>query len=148
MRKLTMLSLLILVAITGCASALQKQSENITVTYEAITRGSNMKITAKQGSVEANSSRAEKTSVTKTISSEQWKELVDEVGKINLDKINRLKAPSDKRFYDGAMIASLTVQLKDTTYRSSSFDHGNPPAEIKALVDKVISLSGLDKDTE
>lgn len=138
---------LALAIIVGCASSLQKQSEDITITYEAITRGSNMIITAKQDAVTINSTRTEKISSTATVSEEQWKEVIKELEKVELEKINELKAPTNKRLYDGALIASLTIQLKDTTYHSSSFDHGHPPAEIEALVNKIISLSGADKKT-
>jgi hypothetical protein len=147
MNKLILLALTFAV-FTGCASALQKQSDSIVITYQAITRGNNLTVTAKQGSVQANSERMKRTSVSTMITQDQWEEVIHELDKIDLDKMSGLKAPSDKRFYDGAMIASLTVQLKDTTYQSSSFDHGNPPAEIKAVVDKLISLSGVDKEAE
>jgi hypothetical protein len=148
MKKPGLLMLLMLAVIAGCASSLQKQSEDITVTYEAITRGSNMIITAKQDAVTTNTVRSEKISATSTISQEQWKEVINEIEKVDLDKISELEAPTNKRLYDGALIASVIIQLKDTTYRSSSFDHGNPPAEIVSLVNKIIHLSGVEKSKE
>ena len=145
MKKPVLLMFLVLTVVVGCASSLQKQSEDITITYEAITRGSNMIITAKHNAVTVNAVRQEKISTTTTVSKDEWNEVIKELDKIDLNKINELKAPTDKRLYDGAMIASVIVKLKDTTYHSSSFDHGNPPAEIEALVNKILSLSDYDK---
>lgn len=146
MKNPALLMFLLLAVITGCASSLKKQAEDITITYEAITRGSSMVITAKQGTVTTNTVMMEKKS-TVSVTPAEWNEVIAELEKVDLDKIKELKAPTNKRFYDGALIASITVQLKDTVYHSSSFDHGNPPAEIEALVNKIISLSGADRKT-
>jgi len=148
MKKPVLLMFLMLTVVVGCASSLQKQSEDITITYEAITRGSSVIITANKDAVTTNAVRAEKNSTTSTVTPEQWKEVIKELEKVELNKINDLKAPTNKRLYDGAMIASVTVKLKDTTYHRSSFDHGNPPVEIEALVNKIISLSGYDKQKQ
>jgi hypothetical protein len=52
-----------------------------------------------------------------------------------------LKAPSQKRFHDGAAAANLTIAYKGKTYESQSFDDGNPPAEIAALVNEATSFA-------
>lgn len=145
MKRLTLLVLMI-VTIAGCASSMLKQSEDITIEYQAITRGARRDVTIKQDSIRTLDIRGAKTSVIATISREEWKSVVQELDKINLKEIADLKAPSEKRFYDGALIATLSVKLKDTTYRSSSFDHGNPPAEIAVLVNKIVAMSALDKE--
>lgn len=77
------------------------------------------------------------------LSKSDWNSLLDLLSKVDAEKIKDLKAPSEKRFYDGAMIAGLKVIYKDKTYESASFDHGNPPAEIKDLVNKIIEVSDI-----
>lgn len=54
--------------------------------------------------------------------------------------LQKLEAPTKKRFYDGAPHATLDVTLGDKVVRSASFDHGHPPKEIEALVNKVLSI--------
>lgn len=137
--------ILILVLAKGCTSSeLQKESENISFEYEAHTRGGYKKVLAKQDTVYTIKSRDGKA-VEKSLSKSDWNSLLNLLSKVDVTKIADLKAPSEKRFYDGAMIAQLKVIYKDKTYESATFDHGNPPAEIKDLVTKVIEVSDLDK---
>lgn len=69
--------------------------------------------------------------------------LLSAVNKINLNTIQDLKSPTNKRQYDGALIANLVILKDGNTYRSAGFDHGEPPAEIKSVVDKIVALSDL-----
>lgn len=145
MKKLTSLLLLAVIIATGCASTMLKQSDDITIEYQAMTRGSNREVILKKDAMEVRDVAGSSTLSKATITVEQWNDIIKELDKVELNKIAELKAPTNKRFYDGAMIATLTVKTKDTTYRSSSFDHGNPPAEIAEVVNKVVAMSGLDK---
>ena len=52
----------------------------------------------------------------------------------------KYKDPSQKRFYDGAPIANLSVTYQSKTYQTTDFDHGTPPVEIEKLVNKILSL--------
>lgn len=137
--------ILVLLMAKGCTnSELKKESENISFEYEANTRGSYKKVLAKQDTVFSITKRGGEA-VYKKLSKSDWNSLLNLLSKVDATKIADLKAPSEKRFYDGAMIAGLKVIYKDKTYESSSFDHGNPPAEIKDLVNKIIEVSDLDK---
>jgi len=51
-----------------------------------------------------------------------------------------LKAPTDKRFADTAAKATLAIQFGDVEYMISPIDHDNPPKEIVAVVNKVLSI--------
>jgi len=138
--------ILVLLMAKGCTnSELKKESENISFEYEANTRGSYKKIIAKQDTVYTIKTRDGKA-IEKTLSKSDWNSLLNLLSKVDATKIAALKAPSEKRFYDGAMIAELKVIYKDKTYESSNFDHGNPPAEIKDLVNKIIEVSDLEKE--
>jgi len=138
--------ILVLLMAKGCTnSELKKESENISFEYEANTRGSYRKVIAKQDTVYTIKSRGGEA-VEKKLSKGDWNSLLNMLSKVDAEKIKDLKAPSEKRFYDGAMIADLKVIYKDKTYESSSFDHGNPPAEIKDLVNKILEVSDLSKE--
>ncbi len=79
--------------------------------------------------------------VATKIAAEDWEELVDCFNKMELDSLSKLKAPTEKRFHDGAAIANLKITVKDKTYETTSFDHGFPPKEIKKFVDKINSFA-------
>ena len=110
--------------------------------YTANTRGFYQKITIQDQMVSVSKDRSgnDKPVVTK-ISDKDWKELIGYFETIELDSLPTLKAPTEKRFHDGAAIASLDVSYKDKTYKTTSFDHGNPPESIKKLIDKINSFS-------
>ena len=78
--------------------------------------------------------------ISQEISDADWKILIADFEKIDLEQIPNLKAPSEKRFYDGAAIANLKIIYKEKIYESTSFDHGNAPSEIKEIVDKINDL--------
>lgn len=132
----------------GCTnSELKKESENISFEYEAHTRGGYKKVLAKQDTVYTIKSRGGEA-IEKKLSKSDWNSLLSLLSKVDAEKMKDLKAPSEKRFYDGAMIGGLKVIYKDKTYESATFDHGNPPAEIKDLVNKLLAVSDLDKEKD
>jgi len=122
----------------SCTSQTKNDLNSAIVEYTASTRGFYQKITIENQTVSVSKDRSgnEKPVATK-ISDKDWKELVGYFETINLDSLVTVKAPSEKRFHDGAAIAGLKVIYKDKAYETPAFDHGNPPAEIKKLVDKI-----------
>lgn len=129
----------------GCTnSEIKKESEKISFEYEANTRGNYLKRLVKQDTVFAIKTRGG-LPVQNNLSKSDWNSLLTLLSKVDVTKISTLKAPSEKRFHDGAMIANLKVIYKDKTYETTDFDHGNPPAEIKDLVTKILEVSDLDK---
>lgn len=122
----------------SCTSQTKNDLKTAVLEYTANTRGFYQKITIENQMVSVSKDRSgnEKPVATK-ISEKDWKELVSYFETIDLDNLATLKAPTEKRFHDGAAIANLKVIYKDKTYETEAFDHGIPPAEIKKLVDKI-----------
>jgi len=153
MKKLTSLVLLAVVIATGCncskkaVASADKKTQDIEFEYTAITRGSSKKATINSKGVTSITERGGKAETT-AISVEDWNWLVsfyeDEIAKKNI-KLEELNVPSKKHQFDGALAANVSVMVGGEIYRSSTFDHGNPPPEIAALVNKMIVIAGLDK---
>jgi len=122
----------------SCSSHSQKDCKEAIIEYTANTRGFYQKISIQNQMVMVSKDRSgnEKPIATK-ISDKDWKELAAYFETINLDSLPNLKAPTQKRFHDGAAIANLKVVFKDKKYETTSFDHGYPPEEIKKLVNKI-----------
>ena len=74
------------------------------------------------------------------ISDADWKALVDAFSKIKPERLPELVPPTEKRFYDGAAIAKLKITHNKMAYETTDFDHGEPPAEIRELVNRVLAL--------
>ena len=70
-----------------------------------------------------------------------WNALVTTFQKVDLEQVPNLKAPTEKRFYDGAAIATLKITVQGKTYETTEFDHGTPPAAIADLVTKINQYS-------
>lgn len=144
MKKFAAIVLLALFAV-GCASALKKESDKISFEYEAITRGSYKKVIVKQDTVITIKDRDLKDVVAAGLKNGEWNSLLKSLEDVNLEGLNEIKAPSVKHQVDAAPIANLKVIRGDKTYQSKSFDHGNPPQEIKDVVDKIMAASDFKK---
>jgi len=126
----------------SCSSQSKNDLETAVLEYTANTRGFYQKITIQDQLVSVSKDRNnnDKPVATK-ISDKDWKELVGYFETMDLDSLPALKAPTQKRFHDGAAIADLKVTYNDKTYQTESFDHGYPPVVIKKLVDKINSFA-------
>jgi hypothetical protein len=121
--------MLILLFTIGCS--VQKEIV-IEIEYKATTRGSSEVIKFKGNTLSYNTNKALKELV---LSDAKLKEIEFVVLKISLDNIVNLKAPTNKRFSDGAMEANISFKKGNKVYTSSNFDHGNPPKELKPIID-------------
>lgn len=141
MKILSLLFLTIFLG-NGCDSAKAQDIETAVIEYTAKTRGFYQKITIKNQTVTISKDRdGNDKPVPKKISDAEWKDLLDCFEKMELDSLPKLKAPTEKRFYDGAAIANLKITFKDKAYETDSFDHGFPPKEIKKFVNTITSLA-------
>lgn len=112
------------------------------IVYEAQTRGSLVQLTVEGNKL---SYKTYEKEGAKEVTKEQLEELKTIVNELNLEEIRDLKAPSEKRITDGALQAEIVIKMTDNEYKSSTFDAGNPPKELKKLEDFLYSLSDLKK---
>lgn len=140
--KVVSLILLTLFMSKGCSEQAKNDLENSVVQYTANTRGFHLQIVVVNKKATISQGRGtENPSEQITISDADWKELIAEFQKINLEEIPNLKDPTQKRFYDGAAIAELKIRYQDKNYETVAFDHGFPPAAIENFVKKLVSLA-------
>jgi hypothetical protein len=126
----------------SCEGQTKNDLKTAVLEYTANTRGFYQKITIQNQMVSISKDRSGNDQPVSTkISDKDWEELVGYFDAIELDSLATLKAPTEKRFYDGAAIANLKVTHKDKTYQTEAFDHGYPPVVIKKLVDKINSFA-------
>jgi hypothetical protein len=142
MRILSLLSVLLFV-LGSCNS--QKngvgtsfEMKDIEIQYEANTRGFYNKLILKNATISSTNDRDGKENpIVQKVSEVDWNALIQELNKVDLENLSNLKAPTEKRFYDGAAIANLKITYKGKIYQSSDFDHGFPPMQIKRVVEIV-----------
>ena len=140
MKAITMI-LLTLFMTKSCNQSTKKDLEQTQIQYVANTRGFYQKITIQNRELFISKIRNEEGKGNATpISDTDWKELVTLFSKLDLEKINTYEAPSQKRFHDGSAMADVTILYKDVEYKTKTFDHGTPPVEMAAFINKVVSL--------
>lgn len=122
---------------------LQKRQDDITITYQAVSRGFFEEISITNNNIKISNDLSRKDYKTYKNLKEDWNECLKLVSEINLDNLPELKAPTDYRYVDGAAHATLSIKDGDQEIRSSEFDHGHPPKEIKDLVEKLQSFKKL-----
>ena len=121
----------------------KETQENGTVAiYEAMSRGYFTKIVFKNNklSVSKDRNNTEKGEAIKITTAEAL-EINRLLKAVKPQTLPDLKWPTEKRFYDGAAHANLTIIQNGETFVGGGFDHGFPPAEIKKLVSKLISIA-------
>ena len=132
MRILSLLLLTIFMG-TGCSSQKKTDMTSTQIEYSAVSRGVYKKITVQNKTVSVVNGRNAQ-SVEKKIDDAKWKQIVAEFSKINLESIPTLKAPTEKRFHDGAAIGNLKITQNQKSYETQGFDNGFPPKGIEKLV--------------
>lgn len=150
MKKIAVLFLTIALAV-GCSSTkkavtnAETAANSLSFEYTASTRGVYNKIVVTSDSIVTIKDHNMKNVVNKAISKSDWSQLVTASEKVNLDGLGTVKAPSTKHQFDGALAANLKVIKNGKEYNSTTFDHGIPPTEIAAIVNKIIAISDLQK---
>lgn len=117
---------------------MEKVQKDITLVYNANSRGFFEEIVVTIDSITIYTNR-NKTNPTKVVcSTEDWNSCMTLLEAIEIKKLPSLEAPTKMRHYDGAAHATLTIKNKEESYQTSTFDHGHPPQEIKAIVDRIL----------
>ena len=137
-KYIKVLGFLVFFACLDCKSQDAHQEDKLSIKYEAKTRGSSFLMTIENGKFNFSSLD---TKQTKVLSKTQISKLTELVNEIDLSQMNQMEAPSEKRYTDGAMFASLNITKNSNKYNSVEFDHGNPPKALSSLYAYLISLN-------
>ena len=137
--KKTIVLLLTLLFFAACAGQKRIEDNSVKLEYKAFSRGFYQMIRVENQSVFVTKSREGKPEVMK-LSTNDWNSLQTMVQEMDLASFPNWKAPTDKRFFDGAAIANLKITKQGKTVESPSFDHGYPPETIEKIVNKMLSL--------
>ncbi len=110
----------------------QEQKDYI-IEYSAISRGIFNEIKINNNTISVQKNRNSKPVVSE-LNNEMREDLMKKLDEIDITLLPKLKAPTEKRFFDGAAHATLKITVDGKTYSTTSFDHGSPPEEVKATL--------------
>lgn len=136
------ITLLFLTLILGknCQSQNNMDLSTAKIEYTANSRGLYNNTVIENKTVSVTKTRDGKP-VSNSLTDAELNALINEFQKVDLEEIPNLKAPTQKRFHDGAAMANLKITYKGKTYESQTFDNGYPPEKIKNLVNTILSFS-------
>jgi hypothetical protein len=136
------ITLLFLTLILGknCQSQNNMDLSEAKIEYTANSRGLYNNTVIENKTVSVTKTRDGKP-VSNSLTDAELNSLINEFQKVDLEEISSLKAPTEKRFHDGAAMANLKITYKGKTYESQTFDNGYPPEKIKNLVNTILSFS-------
>ena len=123
----------------GCAGQKKGVENGLKIEYKAYSRGFYQAIRVENQMVFLTKNREEKPVAFK-LPVADWKSLNLAIQELDLEMLSQMKAPTDKRLFDGAAIANLKITKQGKTFESQSFDHGYPPAGIEKIVTKMLSF--------
>lgn len=126
---------LFLLMIANCNA--QKSLDYKEIRYEASTRGINIELKVTDSLIIYKKNQ-ETTKVQLTPKAR--KEITALLSKIDILKIETFVPPSEERFSDKALHATLTIIIDTKEHSSQTFDHGNPPKELKQLLNRIFKV--------
>jgi hypothetical protein len=136
-----LLALLFLTLFVGKGCSNTDDLKNTRIEYTAISRGYYQQIVVSNQGMVVQTGREGSEKKTISISEKEWKALVANFQTIELEQVAAFKAPTQKRFWDGAALAHVKFTVNEKEYQSADFDHGFPPAEMEKLINKLVALA-------
>lgn len=115
------------------------EKSTLSFEYSAVSRGSYKHIKIDKDTISFSKKRKSK-SLKIACDANYWNNLTKLCDDLDIENISNLEAPSKAFQFDGAPLAHLKIVSNGKTYESVPFDHYNPPQEIAALVNKIVSL--------
>ena len=109
------------------------------IEYSAITRGSFLKVSLKENTVNYQKTR-EGLPSNKELSLEALSSILEKANNLELEELKDLEITSKKHQFDGAPLATLKITKNGESFQTPAFDHGNPPEEIADLVNEMLSF--------
>lgn len=135
-----MMFLLVLIGNVTCTSNKQEPNMKFKVVYKAQTRGSNLEYTIDNKNIKAITNGYDGKNGKIALRSDDKKEIKALINIIHLVNIKNLTPPTQHSAMDRAMITEVHISKNGKEYESTTFDHGNPPVELKPLIDKILAL--------
>jgi len=126
--------------ITAGKNTVANYENKTQVKYQALSRNSFDFILISKSNILISKDKNLQNVNTYLIETEDWEAINKLIEAIDAETIQDLKPPSTKHQFDGAPHTTLAIIHGDVEYITPTFDHGNPPQTIEALVNKVLSI--------
>lgn len=138
--KSILILMLFFIANGSCGSYGQRSDMAFNLVYTAKTRGASIEFFIDNDSISAITTGYGGLNGKRALKSDDQKKLVALIHSVEVENIHILSPPSHENTLDRALTAKVQIAINGTKYESSTFDHGNPPMELKPLINKILAL--------
>ena len=111
------------------------------IRYTAATRGYYYQVQVSPMMMQVKMDRNSSDELIYRVDAESWDALLALIEAIDLDKLESLQGSTELQEVDRAAYATLRVFTREKQFQSTPFDHGDPPEEIKSLIDAILTLA-------
>ncbi len=135
-----LLLLLTLITVDNSCSAAKSNQEQVTLEYTAISRGKYQRILIDNAHISVQNTRSATPKII-NCSQAHWKTLMEALKGMDVETLPKLKGPTQKRLFDGAATANLTITYNAHNYKTPGFDHGSPHESIAPLIKEILTIA-------
>lgn len=121
----------------------RKTQDAMKINYHAATRGFYLEIWIEGDSIKYTSDYNLKAISTHVIPVEEKDSLMSLINDLDEKLLPEIEAPSRHFQFDGAALATFEISNSEGVYKTVSFDHGNSPKLISAIVEKILSIKTM-----
>ena len=139
--KIAAVVLLSLIMFKTCSKRDELIMDITEIRYTAATRGYYYQVQVSPMVMQIRMDRNTPDELIYRVDAEDWDELLALIEAIDLKKLESLKVNTELQAVDRSAYATLRVFTSEEQFQSMPFDHGNPPEEIKPLVDGILELA-------
>ena len=126
---------------TSDKETLKTAQDDISITYEASSRGFYEKIMLDKKEIVLLKDRSGNVTLKDACSSEDWNEVIAILDKIDAEKLQKNYVNADDVGRDAVIPATLVIKYKDNMVKSISLAHGNPPETLAPLFAKLQAMA-------
>jgi hypothetical protein len=139
--KYIIMAVLSLAVLKGCSNKDRNIMDITEIKYTASTRGYFYQVMAMPTMLQITMDRTSESGQVYTLEIEEWDALLGLIEDIELKKLDNMNPDTSWQEVDRAPMAGLVVKTLEKKFVSPNFDHGNPPDEIRPLVDALLELA-------
>ena len=130
---------------TTITSSQMRLQETMKINYRAATRGFYLQIWIEGDSIKYTGDYNLKNFTTHQLPKKEKEELLKLLSETDVESLPSIEILSTSFQYDAKPMAYLELTKGDSIYKTQPFDHGNTPEEIKALVEKILSIKKMNE---
>lgn len=139
--KVALIVLLGLITLKGCSKRDELIMDITEIRYTAATRGYYYQVQVSPMVMQIRMDRNTADELIYRVDAENWDALLALIEAIDLKKLESLRGSTELQAVDRSAYATLRVFTTEKQFQSTPFDQGNPPEEIKSLIDAILELA-------